>query len=79
MPVDPQVKEQSIQRQTATKVAAMLVRPDGNPIDFWQNVVTLVRYYQTGDLPIVPTPALGSFDPNPGDAPPPHGDDDIPF
>jgi hypothetical protein len=66
-----------ILRQTATKVAATLAQKEGGgPIDFWQNVMTLIQFYRTGALPIVPTPQLGDVN---REQPPPHGDDDIPF
>lgn len=42
-------KDQSIWRQTATKVAAHI--SDGDPQTFWQNVDELVKYYETGEKP----------------------------
>ena len=41
-------REENIHRQVATKVAAQLA---DNPADFWQNVDTLMRFYQTGVHP----------------------------
>lgn len=70
IPDEPSVKQQSIHRQTATKVAAAL-----NPetvAAFWANVHALVKFYETGADPLVPLPAggLGAESTS---------DDDIPF
>lgn len=68
---EPDFKDRTIWRQTATKVAAHLQA--GTELEFWTNVDMLVKFYETGEKP-------GSVDPfgqaaqtakNP--------DDDIPF
>jgi hypothetical protein len=45
-------KNARIARQTATKVAAMLMTATDSDVDFWRNVMVLCRFYDNGALPL---------------------------
>jgi len=71
-------KDLSIYRQTATKVAATLAtvgQTNPNSLDFWNNVNDLIRFYQTGQMPVL----VGGTTPPAMNDTYVHGDDDIPF
>src|SRR5215471_4683802 len=46
-------RQASIHRQTAAKVAAAM---SGTPSEFWENVQTVFRFFETGQIPV-----LGSY------------------
>lgn len=82
-------KDASIYRQVATKVSAIISKSE---LDFWANVDTLVRFYETGDKPNLLDGLINSGQVQVGTGqvqteatapfhgePPPRGDDDIPF
>lgn len=66
-------KNEAIHRQTATKVAAWLAKPDSTPQEFWANVDDLIQFYTSGIKPNLQANANG-FQGVPAGV-----DDDIPF
>jgi len=80
--VFPTRKDASINRQTAAKVSAQI---STSASEFWANVLDLARYFDTGQTPSQPGPtihpdqAFAAAGTGYDNAPPSHGDADIPF